>query len=379
MKYTLLFLLVLIIFQSCKFSSSSYVGMGYLELKTNVEALQELDKKIDLKSAETNDYMIYIYNHNGVLLSGYPKSYGEMASQITLTAGQYQVKVYSEALEKFPFPTQEEMWIYSGSQDFIINPDDVTKVEVTASLLTSKLEIVLTEEFQLGYPDYIFNIDGILLSSDKMDAIYVEGGKKQQVVLSYTENSEKVYRTFLTSEPLPKGTVVTLNFDYEGGTLETGDSNFNIIVDSSLDTTNINWDIADGELSNTDPTLEKGGKYNPYTISEAKARQDGSYAWVEGYIVGYIKSSINVITNYEEAKDSNIAIASTPGETNVANMLFVELSGSSSNVRKALGLSSTKGASFGYGVKLKGTLEKYYTAEGLKGVNTTDEYEIISR
>ncbi len=372
--------LVMILISSCQSGSEPTHYAGYLELSAH-GALEELNSGVSNKSVNVDNYLVYIYNHNGVLVSGYPKFYGEMAERVTLVAGDYKIKVLSTAETNFPFPTQEleEAWVYEGAQEFVINSDELTYVEVTASLLTAKIELNLTEEFKLGYPDYSFNISGIVLDANNTEAVYVEGGKKIYTVLSYTENSEKVYRTFASKEPIPKGAHVTMNFSYEGGTLNTGDSNFGIVVDSTLDPYEINWDINDGDLSNTDPISEKGGEYNPYVVEEAKLLQDSSYAWVEGYIVGYIKSSVNVVSNYREAGDSNIAIASSPDETNVFKMLFVELPGANSEARKALGINLTQGASLGYHVKLKGTLEKYYSREGLKGVNNADEYRIISK
>lgn len=377
MKTLLSFLFALLLFSSCKFESGAVIGSGYLELKTSREALQELSGN-STKNTDTDKYLVYIYNQNNKLISGYPKVYGEMAKQVTLTTGQYTVKVYSTSPNDFPFPTQEESnaWVYFGMQSFTIASDEVSKVDIKTGLLTSKLLLDLSEDFCLGYPDYTFNISGVLLHAQNKNAVFVEGGKKIQIILSYTENSKKVYRTFKSEEPLPLGEVVTMHFDYEGGSLEVGDSNFNITTDSEMGASDIYWNINDGELSDKDPVAEKGGIYNPYNVTEARAKQDGSEVWVQGYIVGYIKSSITIISDYSEAKDSNIAIALEPGETDPEKMLFVEL-GANSDVRTDLGISSTKGASLGYLVKLKGILETYYTKAGLKGVSKKEEYEVV--
>ncbi|MFV0365574.1 MAG: DUF6359 domain-containing protein [Mangrovibacterium sp.] len=85
------------------------------------------------------------------------------------------------------------------------------------------------------------------------------------------------------------------------------------------------------------------------------------------------------MTDYLEAADSNIAIASAKGETNIENMLFVELPSSSAGIRSALGINATSGASLNYQVKLKGVLETYYSRSGLRGVNGADEYEIVNK
>ncbi|MFV0553100.1 MAG: DUF6359 domain-containing protein [Mangrovibacterium sp.] len=379
MKRLFLFLLLALVFQACKFSTNAIVLNGYLELKTSVNALQELSGALSEKEVETSNFLVYIYQSSGKLLSGYPKVYSDMNDQVELLIGDYQIKVYSVSPDDFPFPTFDETWIYFGSQDFSITSDQVTKVDITAALLTSKVVFDLSDDFLLAYPDYVFSIGDKTVSASTMKPIYVEGGKKLTVVKSYTEDGNVVSHLYESTKEIEAGTLVTVRFNYEGGTLDTGDSSFNIIVDSTLGEQLIDWNVDDGVLVEDNPVADKGSLFNPYTVEEAQAKQDNSEAWVEGYIVGHVKGSNTVIINHLEASDSNIAIASTKGETNISNMLFVELPDSSAGIRNILGLCATSGTSIGYRVKLKGVLETYYSRAGLKGVNAADEYEIISQ
>ena len=73
-----------------------------------------------------------------------------------------------------------------------------------------------------------------------------------------------------------------------------------------------------------------GTKENPYNIEAAQQKQDGSIAWVQGYIVGTIE-------NYEDPSGSakfaapftaknNQLIAASATETNVKNCVCVQLS-----------------------------------------------------
>ncbi|MFV0365573.1 MAG: DUF4493 domain-containing protein [Mangrovibacterium sp.] len=274
MKKTIYLLLVVtLLFQSCKFNTTSVVEPGYLELKTSMSTLQELNNDVRTQSVDVSNFLVYIYQSNGVLLSGYPKEYRELAEQISLVAGDYQAKVYSLSPNEFPFPTFEESWVYYGSKDFSIASEQITKVDITASLLTSKVVFELSEDFLLGYPDYVFNIGGKTISSASMKPIYVESGKKLTVILSYTEEGKKVYRTFASTESIAAGTV-TLRFKYEGGMLDTGNSNFNIIVDSTLGDQQIDWDIDDGEWSEEDPSSQGGSYHSPYSVEEAQANQN---------------------------------------------------------------------------------------------------------
>jgi len=82
---------------------------------------------------------------------------------------------------------------------------------------------------------------------------------------------------------------------------------------------------------------------------------------VEGYIVGFAKSetSYSVIAD----SDTNIAIADTPGETDVTKMLYIQLP---SSYRANFGLF-TNPSNLGKKVKITGSLEKYFSNHaGLK-------------
>ena len=72
---------------------------------------------------------------------------------------------------------------------------------------------------------------------------------------------------------------------------------------------------------------------------------------VEGYIVGFAKSetSYSVIAD----SDTNIAIADTPGETDVTKMLYIQLP---SSYRANFGLY-TNPSNLGKKVRITGSLE----------------------
>ncbi|WP_439185146.1 DUF6359 domain-containing protein [Carboxylicivirga taeanensis] len=132
---------------------------------------------------------------------------------------------------------------------------------------------------------------------------------------------------------------------------------------------------------NTVPPVEGGTKEDPYTVEEAIGIQDNSKAWVQGYIVGFVVSGTPATVTKEALEitsDSNIAIATSAGETDTEKMIYVQLSGTGSAARTQLGLSSTAGASLGKLVKLNGNLTNYFdTHAGLKGVSTAEQFEII--
>lgn len=75
---------------------------------------------------------------------------------------------------------------------------------------------------------------------------------------------------------------------------------------------------------------------------------------VEGYIVGFAKSETSYVVEAET--DTNIAIADTPGETDVTKMLYIQLP---SSYRAEFGLKTNPG-NLGKKVVITGSLEKYF-------------------
>ena len=78
---------------------------------------------------------------------------------------------------------------------------------------------------------------------------------------------------------------------------------------------------------------------------------------VEGYIVGFAKSETSYVVEAET--DTNIAIADTPGETDVTKMLYIQLPNSPASIRAEFGLK-TNPSNLGKKVVIKGSLEKYF-------------------
>ena len=98
------------------------------------------------------------------------------------------------------------------------------------------------------------------------------------------------------------------------------------------------------------------------SVEEAIAHNTGTKT-VEGYVVGFIKSKDNVTNDPSEfTGDTNMAIASSPTETNLDNMLFVQIT---KNFREEFGLKSNPD-NIGKKVHVTGNLEPYFTKPGLK-------------
>ena len=111
-----------------------------------------------------------------------------------------------------------------------------------------------------------------------------------------------------------------------------------------------------------------GTKENPYNIEAAQQKQDGSIAWVQGYIVGTIE-------NYEDPSGSakfatpftaknNLLIAASATEMNVKNCAVVQLS-SGTELYTKLNLAENS-ANLGHVISIQGSLEKFYGFPGVK-------------
>ncbi|UJL47373.1 5'-nucleotidase C-terminal domain-containing protein [Virgibacillus sp. NKC19-16] len=100
----------------------------------------------------------------------------------------------------------------------------------------------------------------------------------------------------------------------------------------------------------------------PITVGEAIEKEnDGSEQTVAGHIVGYVISPDNVSDN-DFREDHNVAIAEEAGETDVGNMLFVQVS---SDYRTEFGLNSNPD-NLDEEIVVTGIMEEYHTHNGLK-------------
>lgn len=116
------------------------------------------------------------------------------------------------------------------------------------------------------------------------------------------------------------------------------------------------------------PVMEgTGTAEDPFTVGGVLAGAQGSEQWVTGYIVGWVEGQVlstGAHFNVPASSASNLLLAASPSETNVANCIPVQLS-SGSAVRTALNLQNNP-ENLGKQVSIKGNLESYFGAAGLK-------------
>lgn len=145
-----------------------------------------------------------------------------------------------------------------------------------------------------------------------------------------------------------------------------------IVDDASLTTSDGGFDTSEPTVPETPTTVGDGTKEKPYTVAdvfELNNSTGSTKAWVEGFIVGYIKGkTINdVVFSSSDSVTSNILIAASATTNDVSLCLPVQLP--SGAMREQLNLKNNA-ANLGKSVKLYTTLEKYFSVTGLK--NTSD-------
>lgn len=110
-----------------------------------------------------------------------------------------------------------------------------------------------------------------------------------------------------------------------------------------------------------------GTKENPYNIATASLKQDGSVAWVQGYIVGSADGASLADGSKFEAPfvgASNILIADDVNEKDYKKCIPVQLV-AGTDLRAKLNLVDNA-ANLGQVVIIKGTLENYFKQAGVK-------------
>lgn len=112
-----------------------------------------------------------------------------------------------------------------------------------------------------------------------------------------------------------------------------------------------------------------GTKEDPYNVATAQMKQDGSVAWVQGYIVGVMETNVDPFTaNFAApfSTSSNLMIADNPDEQKAKNCVIVQLPFGA--IRTALNLVD-HADNLKQPVILQGTLTSYFSAAGLKEVS----------
>ena len=110
----------------------------------------------------------------------------------------------------------------------------------------------------------------------------------------------------------------------------------------------------------------KGSKYNPYTVAEVlDLTSDKTDVYVEGYIVGYVSGTSSFTSTIGSNMNSNWAIADDKEETAFANVIPVQISGTTTQNNYGL---TNHPELIGAKVLIMGNITGYFGKNGVKNL-----------
>ncbi|MEG1585656.1 MAG: DUF5689 domain-containing protein [Bacteroidales bacterium] len=149
------------------------------------------------------------------------------------------------------------------------------------------------------------------------------------------------------------------------GILSYFNTGYQVLLRSRADVFNFN-----GTPVPEPPVDQDNSETNPYTITQAQTRQGETAVWVKGYIVGCVKNGSAVVSDGEFvapfSSQSNILLAATAGETEIAKLMPVQLV-FNTDPRNQLNLKDNP-ANLGKQVLLKCDLTTYFNVTGIKNI-----------
>ena len=207
-------------------------------------------------------------------------------------------------------------------------------------------------------------------------AVNADGTMAQAILLPNNDLSDKAFYIELNS--------VVYSFDLSNATTITSFDKstkytFNIIlkqgdgvligdVSSTID----EWITGPTEdiEANVDSTPRNGSESDPFTVVQARDALGKKQVWIKGYVVGYysgtnINSFVSNVANV--TKDSNIALAFSPTESNKDNTFPIQISASPAALKSNINLINNP-SNFQKEVLLKGDIETYFGATGLRNL-----------
>lgn len=193
--------------------------------------------------------------------------------------------------------------------------------------------------------------------------------------LEFALGDKKVEKA-LPVTALNAGSQYTIPVDLKGG-MPGEDLSINFgnatITDWTTGVVSGNVDVDFGEGGEvTPPTTEGNGtKASPYNVAQAIAKQDGSKAWVTGYIVGYVVNGADIkagskfdLNDKDNISVSNLLLAASADVKDYTACIPIQLV-SGSAVRNAINLKDNA-TMLGKSITIYGQLTKYFSVSGLK-------------
>ncbi len=245
------------------------------------------------------------------------------------------------------------------------NPDAVTPTVVTISELQA---IKADKNLWLDWQCRLITIEGVTfdnagkqtLSTSGSNGVSQNFGNSDGKIILYTSGYSDFYDYYC---PTGTGNVT--------GILSCYNDNWQVRLNSIEGLSGFETlEKAPSGGDTPGQTTGNGAEATPFTVADVIGGATGTDVWVKGYIVGWIEGQVLAEGAHFDASNvssnTNLLIAASPDVKAVAQCVPVQLP--TGDVRNALNLKDHPGY-IGKEVMLKGSLEKYFGAVGLKSVS----------
>lgn len=333
-------------------------GSGTLALKFGDVPVT---KGIAREFPDSNSFTLVIKKVDGpVIFNG---NYGERPSGLTLAAGSYDVSVFSR-----PFSSpQFDAPCYSDSRTVLVEKDKVTYLQFLCKQSNGAVMITFSPEFKSRFALWSTVLSGaggsVVYPYSESRYLYMNPGEitiriKQSAVPGDSSGVLLSRRTLMARE------MVSLNLHSSSGESGGGEGGASTKIAVDTSTVWVKESLVIGSLR------DGSSKELALNADELSGYSGMKGVWVCGYIAGYLTTA-NLITTAPFDVETNIAVATAPGETVKARCAGIALPIGA--IRDALNLKSKPG-NLGKKIWVKGTVTDSYF--GIRGVNSLTEYAI---
>ncbi len=240
LKALTVILLVVIVACQQQTESPEPLDYGYLSLNLSLTITSEEANGRTL-AVNTDDFRVTIFQADGTEVMVFDP-YSSAPAEVQLPTGEYYVEAHSNNLVDAAF---ENPYYFGRSDNFTIDKEELKAIDIDAELANTKVAIIYSADVINTFDSYTGTVTVV---SSGASLFYDQGETREgyfltspltiEVNLSYTKlDGTTIDRTFTASisDPEPK-TLYNINVD---ATLEDGKVVFNITVDESFDTVDI--------------------------------------------------------------------------------------------------------------------------------------------
>ncbi len=328
----------------------AYISFGMSSAYNHYE-MQRLDAHFKASGSsfnipDTNDFILSVKNASNT--SVYNGRYGDKPNPMNITAGVYEVAVYSQKFTSPAFSAPQ----FGDRKTVVVSSGESVAVSFGCTQLNSGMRLV----FEPSFRDRFFS-GKVSICDENYSLAYPYTEKRIAYFNSgvldiiYTDDKEENH---LVSRSLAAGDIYTLKLAASA----KDNKGFTISIDTTRNWLTEDYTVGSG---NDGSSMDKALK-----VSDLPMHIDAKDIWVVGYIVGGDVSSSKINLTGPFTKASHIAIAGSSEVSTREECAAIELP-SSSEARETLNLMDHP-ENLGRKVYVKGNIINYYGHPGVKSV-----------